>query len=176
MIRLFLLLNLFFICSVSAQKQYREVIPQDSTRVFFLGSKEIIIRDFQKNIPDTLHIDAGLNLEISNTKLVFKNNTPYLVSKGSGMVWELTNDSIIRTDNSFDHRMTYQSDIFVKNDTIFKFGGYGFWSARNFFTYFSNTTKEWEFYNINKNSYLPTGLSRFNSTLVGDCGLVTVAV
>lgn len=173
MLRLFLLLNLFFICSVSAQKQYREVIPQDSTRVFFLGSKEIIIRDFQNNIPDTLHIDAGLNLEISNTKLVFKNNTPYLVSKGSGMVWELTNDSIKRIDNSYDHRMTYQSDIFVKNDTIFKFGGYGFWSARNFFTYFSNTTKEWEFYNINKKSYLPTGLSNFNSTLVGDSYFVS---
>ena len=89
------------------------------------------------------------------------------------MVWELTNDSIKRTDNSFNHRMTYQSDIFVKNDTIFKFGGYGFWSARNFFTYFSNTTKEWEFYNINKKSYLPPGLSNFNSTLVGDSYFVS---
>ncbi len=84
------------------------------------------------------------------------------------MVWELTNDSIKRIDNSFDHRMTYKSDVFVKNDTIFKFGGYGFWSARNFLTYFSDITKEWEYYLINKHSYLPPGLSHFNSTLVGD--------
>lgn len=167
-VRLFFLLNFFFVCSVSANQKQLKAVPQDSTRVFFLGSKEIIIRDFQNNISDTLHINAGLNLEISNTKLVFKKNTPYLVSLGSGMVWELTNDSIKRIDNSFDHKMSYRSDIFVKNDTIFKFGGYGFWSARNFFTYFSETTNEWEFYNINKKSYLPPGLSHFNSTLVGD--------
>jgi len=167
-VRLFFLLNFFFVCSVSAHQKQLKAVPQDSTRVFFLGSKEIIIRDFQNNIPDTLHINAGLNLEISNTKLVFKKNTPYLVSLGSGMVWELTNDSIKRIDNSFDHKMSYRSDIFVKNDTIFKFGGYGFWSARNFFTYFSETTNEWEFYNINEESYLPPGLSHFNSTLVGD--------
>ena len=149
-VRLFFLLNFFFVCSVSAHQKQLKAVPQDSTRVFFLGSKEIIIRDFQNNISDTLHINAGLNLEISNTKLVFKKNTPYLVSLGSGMVWELTNDSIKRIDNSFDHKMSYRSDIFVKNDTIFKFGGYVFWSARNFFTYFSETTNECEFYNINE--------------------------
>jgi hypothetical protein len=168
LLRLFFLVNFFFVCSVSAHQKQLIAVPQDSTRVFFLGSKEIIIRDFQNNILDTLHINAGLDLEISNTKLVFKKSTPYLVSIGSGMVWELTNDSIKRIDNSFDHKMSYRSDIFVKNDTIFKFGGYGFWSARNFFTYFSETTNEWEFYNINKKSYLPPGLSHFNSTLVGD--------
>ncbi len=138
LLRLLFLLNLFFICSVSAQEKFFKAVPQDSTRVFFLRNEEIIVRNFKNNISDTLPIYPDFNLEISNTKLVFKNKTPYLVSKGSGMVWELTNDSIKRIDNSFDHRMTYKSDIFVKNDTIFKFGGYGFWSARNFLTYFSD--------------------------------------
>ena len=168
LLRLLFLLNLFFICSVSAQEKFFKAVPQDSTRVFFLRNEEIIVRNFKNNISDTLPIYPDLNLEINNTKLVFKNKTPYLVSKGSGMIWELTNDSIKRIDNSFDHRMTYKSDIFVKNDTIFKFGGYGFWSARNFLTYFSDITKEWEYYLINKQSYLPPGLSHFNSTLVGD--------
>lgn len=168
LLRLLFLLNLFFICSVSAQENFFKAVPQDSTRVFFLRNEEIIFRNFKNNISDTLPIYPDFNLEINNTKLVFKNKTPYLVSKGSGMVWELTNDSIKRIDNSFDHRMTYKSDIFVKNDTIFKFGGYGFWSARNFLTYFSDITKEWEYYLINKQSYLPPGLSNFNSTLVSD--------
>ena len=168
LLRILFLLNLFFICSVSAQKKFLKAVTQDSTRVFFLGTEEIIVRNFENNILDTIPIYPGYNLEIANTKLVFKKNTPFLVSKGSGMVWELTNGSVKRIDNSFDHKMTYRSDIFVKNDTIFKFGGYGFWSARNFFTYFSDTTNEWEFYNINKESYLPPGLSHFNSTLVGD--------
>ena len=168
LLRLLFLLNLFFICSVSAQETFFKAVPQDSTRVIFLRTEEIIVRNFKNNISDTLPIYPDFNLEINNIKLVFKNKTPYLVSKGSGMVWELTNDSIKRIDNSYDHRMTYKSDIFVKNDTIFKFGGYGFWSARNFLTYFSDITKEWEYYLINKQSYLPPGLSNFNSTLVGD--------
>ncbi len=175
-LRLFLLLNSFFICTASAhsfQEKHFDIVSQDSTRVFFLDFDKIIIRNFKNNISDTLRIDPGLNLEISNTKLVFKNKIPYLVSIGSGMVWELTNDSIKRIDNSFEHRMTYRSDIFVKNDTIFKFGGYGFWSARNFFTYFSDTTKEWEFYLIDTKSYLPPGLSHFNSTLVDDSYFVS---
>ena len=129
-LRIFFLLSLFFVCSVSAHQKQLKAVPQDSTRVFFLGTEEIIIRDFQNNITDTLHINAGLNLEISNTKLVFKKNTPYLVSIGGGMVWELTNDSIKRIDNSFDHKMSIRSDVFVKNDTIFKFGGYSVESER----------------------------------------------
>jgi hypothetical protein len=175
-LRLFLFLNSFFICTASAhylEEKHFAIVSQDSTRVFFLDFDKIIIRNFKNNISDTLRIDPGLNLEINNTKLVFKNKIPYLVSIGSGMVWELMNDSIKRIDNSFGHRMTYRSDVFVKNDTIFKFGGYGFWSARNFFTYFSDTTMEWEFYLIDKNSYLPPGLSHFNSTLVDDSYFVS---
>jgi hypothetical protein len=64
--------------------------------------------------------------------------------------------------------MTFSSKTFVRNDTIFKFGGYGYWSARNFFTYFSESTKEWEFYSINPRSYLPPGFNEPNTTLIND--------
>ena len=60
--------------------------------------------------------------------------------------------------------MTNQSNVFVRNDTIMKFGGYGYWSSRNFFTYYSEITREWEYYPINQKSALPPGVSDVNST------------
>jgi len=45
-----------------------------------------------------------------------------------------------------------------------KFGGYGYWSSRNFFTYYSEITREWEYYPINQKSALPPGVSDVNST------------
>ena len=44
------------------------------------------------------------------------------------------------------------SSIFIKNDTLFRHGGYGYWSSSNFFIYLDNTTKEWEIYNISNTS------------------------
>jgi len=39
--------------------------------------------------------------------------------------------------------MQSESPVIFKNDTIFKFGGYGFWSMRNFITYFDFDQSEW---------------------------------
>ena len=77
-------------------------------------------------------------------------------------MWQVKNDTFRRIDNSFNHKMTNGSAVFVHNDTLMKFGGYGYWSDRNFFTYFSETTSEWEFYPINPTSLLPEGTSRPN--------------
>ena len=108
------------------------------------------------------------NLSINNIKIVEKNDEVFVVSKGGGMIWKTTRDTVFRIDNSFNHKMTFSSEIFVRNDTILKFGGYGYWSARNFFTYFSESTKEWEFYPINSKSYLPPGFHNPNTSVIGD--------
>ena len=39
---------------------------------------------------------------------------------------------------------------------MFRFGGYGFFEAKNYFTYFSNKTKEWEALEIKSNVF-PVG-------------------
>ncbi|MDC1250244.1 type IX secretion system membrane protein PorP/SprF, partial [Flavobacteriaceae bacterium] len=48
------------------------------------------------------------------------------------------------------------ASVFLHNDTIFKYGGYGYWSQRNFMTYYNKSSKEWEVYRQN-NTYLPIG-------------------
>ena len=75
-----------------------------------------------------------------------------------GHVLEWNNDTIRRIDYSYDHRNQLNSAIFQRNDTIFRFGGYGFFESRNFFTYFDYKTKEWNAYKTNEGPE-PPGLS-----------------
>lgn len=75
-----------------------------------------------------------------------------------GQVLEWHNDTISRIDHSYEHRNQLNSAIFQRNDTIFRFGGYGFFESRNFFTYFDYKTKEWNSYKT-KPGLLPPGLS-----------------
>ena len=58
-------------------------------------------------------------------------------------------DSLIRVDNSIDSRITVTSYIFKVQDTVIKYGGYGFWSQRNFMYYFDIDSSEWEYYKLN---------------------------
>ena len=38
---------------------------------------------------------------------------------------------------------------FVRNDTLIRYGGYGFFQNRNFFTFYDKQTNGWEFLDIN---------------------------
>ncbi len=75
-----------------------------------------------------------------------------------GQVLEWSRDTISRIDHSYEHRNQLNSAIFQRNDTIFRFGGYGFFESRNFFTYFDYKTKEWNSYKT-KPGLLPPRLS-----------------
>lgn len=68
----------------------------------------------------------------------------YFLNSGGGEVYTYRNDSIIRIDNNYNHRMQVGSAIFAKNDTLFKYGGYGFWETRNIFTYYDEATNNWK--------------------------------
>ena len=95
-----------------------------------------------------------------------------IVSVGGGQVYNVVNDTLKREDFSFNHIMSSGSAVFVKNDTIYKFGGYGFWSSRNFFTYFDNSSKEWEFHASNS-MLLPPPVHKFNYRLLDEEFIIT---
>ena len=70
----------------------------------------------------------------------------YFVMDGGGLVYTLKNDSIQRIDTSYDHKMQHAALTFVRDKKFFKYGGYGFWSTRNVFTYFDPNTRQWELF------------------------------
>ena len=68
---------------------------------------------------------------------------------GYNQVYLEENDSLIRVDRSIDSRISITSYIFKIQDTVIKYGGYGFWSQRNFMYYFDTDSFEWEYYRLN---------------------------
>ena len=143
----------FFASAQDSSKRYMAI---DSLSFLYTGKDAVYISDFKGNL-DTLAVDSDYDYETA--RLLKIKDKAYIVSAQGGMVWGVDSTQIKRLDNSYNHKMTFGSNVFVHKDTIFKFGGYGYWSNRNFITYFSDTTKEWEFYPINKDSYLPPAVS-----------------
>ena len=62
------------------------------------------------------------------------NNKLFITQNLGGIVYEVRGNELVRIDHSFEHKMQINSQHFVHDNRIFRFGGYGFWSARNFFT------------------------------------------
>lgn len=144
---LFLFSTLTFAQAVFVGK-YEEIIctSLDSAN----NAVYVFFKDYYKKIDlETFEIDSvkivvnpkydlrGFNPLVVNTK-------HYFVHTMGGLVYALQNDTIRRIDNSFNHKMQINSNIFVYEDKILRYGGYGFWSARNFFTYFDTDLLEWE--------------------------------
>ena len=127
--------------------------PTDNSRLVFKNDtlfkvfkgKMLFQRLIQSNDFDT---DSFIPIEL--------NSRLYMISGLGGEVLQETEEGLIRIDNSFEHRNQIASTIFVKNDTIFRFGGYGFFDTRNFITYFSDRSKEWEIYGT-KSEVFPLG-------------------
>lgn len=84
------------------------------------------------------------NSDFFESRIKNTSKNIYFLNSGGGEVFLYRNDSILRIDNNYNHRMQVGSAIFAKNDTLFKYGGYGFWEARNLFTYFDEATDNWK--------------------------------
>ena len=147
------------------QKNYFNIYSYDGTlkNSFFVSDE--ILNDLKPNIEEVSFSKRFkiFTKEFDNIKIV---------SIGGGHVYKVYNDTLKREDFSFNHKMSFGSAVFVKNDTIYKFGGYGFWSSRNFFTYFDNSSKEWEFHASNSLS-LPPPIHNFNYRLFDEEFIIT---
>lgn len=91
----------------------------------------------------------------------------YLVHNGCGTVYEFRNDSIVRIDNSFEHKSQFGASSFVYDDEIYFFGGYGLFTFKNILTKFDFNTKEWELVKYS-NSGIPQPRDKMISFLKGD--------
>ena len=154
---IFYLFSFLLSLNVSSQNAIDNYLLVDEDIILVNTNDGLTYRSLKENTIDTLEVFDGFESKI--TRLVTSFNKPYVVSISGGKIWSVDRSGLKRIDNSFDHKMTFDSNVFVHRDTIFKFGGYGYWSNRNFLTFFSTTTKEWEYYQVNPETYLPPAVS-----------------
>jgi hypothetical protein len=95
-------------------------------------------------------------------------NKLYLSQNLGGIIYEIRGNELVRMDHSFEHKMQINAQHFVYDNRVFRFGGYGFWSARNFFTYFDFNSKEWESYSPVQGDKVPPGMFDVNQYKNGE--------
>ena len=159
----FFYLTLLIGFNLFGQKIY---VDAESNYLFNKESEELLV--FQNDSIFIYDINSFHLLEkkeiITPSNFNFKlhhilNKEPiHFVEFNGGKVYQLNNDTIQRIDNSYTHRMAFQSNVFTYNDTIYRYGGYGYWTYNNKLTFYDTNTNEWQIIN-SANEIKPKGSS-----------------
>lgn len=134
-------------------------------KIFFNDHYNVIDLGTLKSNPYKLQLEDGFHF--AEQPLVV-DSLVYFISNSGGMVYVLKNDTIKRIDQSFNHKMQINAALFAYNSKIYKYGGYGFWSARNFFTYFDHFSNEWEVEAPINSKSIPEGTEDLSFILSND--------
>ena len=107
----------------------------------FLHDQKIISIDLEGNQKELF---KNSSIDLSKVKLLKSKKYSYLLDSSSGMVYEITQDSIRRIDRSYEDKVHSQSLDFIHRDTIFRFGGYGYFNSNRNLIFFDEKSKEWD--------------------------------
>lgn len=83
----------------------------------------------------------------SSIRHVGKNSRNYYLSNGSLDVYDSILKRISKTNNSSFYN---NSTSFIHKDTIYRFGGYGFWTSFKQLIYFDFNYGDWNYFNLKK--------------------------
>lgn len=138
------------------------VVDKDTSLYLFFNQNFRVLNTNRQGADSTfLYRDDSITVKrilAEYSPIVLKNKI-YFIEKEGGGVYDFNQRKFDRIDYSFTHRMQAASSIFVHADTIFRYGGYGFFSSRDFFTYFDFKIKEWEAYDPVNSDQIPIGTS-----------------
>ena len=125
----------------------------------FIPQKKIMIVGNEIVQIDSIGTINNLSLKYENgfdpqkfKKFELNKKTVFL-NQSSGIVCKMKNDSIVRIDNSYDDKIHNFSLDFVHRDTLFRFGGYGYFNNNKNLIFYDEKVNEWDIINY-KNSDL----------------------
>lgn len=70
-------------------------------------------------------------------------NKSILLDRSSGLVYQIFNDTVLRIDKSYDDKIHNGSLDFVKNDTLYRFGGYGYFNSNKNLIRYEFNSNQW---------------------------------
>ena len=133
-----LLIIALFSIQTFAQSQKANKIWYDkineTTYTFY--DDQVVKEPFFNSKKDTIFFNPT-PIDYPDYSSIWYDDALHLTSNRGGLVYRVEKDTTLRIDRSFQHRKQSKASQFVYRDTLFRFGGYGFWRANNFFTYLS---------------------------------------
>lgn len=155
-LRLFLFIQLCY-TAVYAQNTYFEwVNPKTASREriytdTWIHTKETRLDTSWLKVGRVITSENFTNLEQEQVK-----NSSYFVLRQDSLIWFTFNGSqrvyeFLPATSTF-HRIdctvfagyNFESSKFIRKDTLFSAGGYGFWHQNNIITYYKEDKREWE--------------------------------
>ena len=106
-------------------------------------------------------------LNHKNFFTIISSNKLYLVSNGAGPVFLKDGNTFKRIDNSSLHKNQFGGARFIFNNKIHIYGGYGFWSFKNFISFFDENIKQWDLV-YNDSKFIPPGRWKPIYNLIND--------
>ena len=137
----------------------------DKVHVFYPDKVSTINLNTLKS-KDTVIDYNGIDIKA----FVFVNSLSknYFLDPQGGGTFLIKDYSLSKLDNSFKHKMQIESSSFIYKENIYKYGGYGFWSDRDFITRFDSETKEWELVSFSNSKIKPKGSHNSITKVIGD--------
>ena len=171
--KLFLKLLLFFPLISFSQSDINNQFPVnillDSINKQLIYQTNTYIHRISLSNLKTTSSDRIKNYNTVPPKIILKNNKLLFLHQRGGDIFELnSNDSLYKTDNSDIVNFFIGSNHFERKDTIFRHGGYGYWTLSNFLIYFEDLTKEWQSYTISEDSEIPPVINEQISFTLND--------
>ena len=117
--------------------------------------------------------EIGVEFSHKEYLSVSTSNDFYLVSVGAGPVFKKDGNQFIRIDNTSLHRNQVWGSFFVYNDKIHIYGGYGFWSFKDYITFYDPNIKQWDIV-YNNSAYIPKGRGKSISLVSPDDKLYVI--
>ncbi len=146
------LILLFFFYPRIGYSQYFSTYNSPFFRFIYSLHQPIILVNNCQSEQEFIHIPA--NRENITQKIIRNKKGLYILVDGTGQVYKAIDTTanainFIRIDSTFNFGNTYFSIDFSYNDTIFSYGGYGFWNENGQLRYFREGA-EWNIIKLNK--------------------------
>jgi len=136
-------------------EEFSNFLKNNNSKLFvFLSGNYLTKINPKAELIDSIYFDVENKFD---TYQLLYNKDYYLINSLGGQVYKSHNKKFKRIDNSFTHKNQILSSIFIYDNIIYRFGGYGYFDSKNFITYFSNETLEWEVLKTNSIIF-PSGL------------------
>ena len=151
----------FFSIDAYSQKRYFEWMNQKSgARERILVDAKTYIREVQPNVWKQLgflNVDtadlADLPESLSNNYFLKQNDESLLFTvSGTGKVYQFNPNKrvLTRLDKTYFKGYNFNAPQFIRKDTLYSFGGTGFWGYSKALTFYDKRHREWqEFLAIN---------------------------
>ena len=110
--------------------------------------------DYEKIHPNTSVLENLKEFNSQNFNVINDSLSTLIIISGGGHVFSATKQSLIRLDSSVDQKNQFYSSLFKHNNQIYMYGGYGFWTFKDYITTFDKSTGQWELVNV-KSDYIP---------------------